>query len=63
MMYQQYQKGWIEVISGCMFAGKTEELIKESGLELLHVYDAFTRELPAEDSERIYFVCRRPARS
>ena len=39
-----------------------EELIKESGLELLHVYDAFTRELPAEDSERIYFVCRRPAR-
>ena len=39
-----------------------EELIKESGLELLHVYDAFTRELPAEDSQRIYFVCRRPAR-
>ena len=42
---------------------RVEELIKESGLELLHVYDAFTRELPAEDSERIYFVCRRPARS
>ena len=39
-----------------------EELIKESGLELLHVYDAFTRELPAEDSQRIYYVCRRPAR-
>jgi cyclopropane fatty-acyl-phospholipid synthase-like methyltransferase len=39
-----------------------EELIKESGLELLHVYDAFKRELPAEDSQRIYFVCRRPAR-
>ena len=39
-----------------------EELIKESGLELLHVYDAFTRELPAEDSQRIYFVCRRPVR-
>ena len=42
---------------------RVEELIKESGLELLHVYDAFTRELPAEDSERIYFVCRRPVRS
>ena len=41
---------------------RVEELIKESGLELLHVYDAFTRELPAEDSQRIYFVCRRPAR-
>ena len=39
-----------------------EDLIRESGLELLHVYDAFTRELPAEDSQRIYFVCRRPAR-
>lgn len=27
-MYKQYQLGWIEVITGCMFAGKTEELIK-----------------------------------
>lgn len=26
-MYQQYREGWLEVISGCMFAGKTEELI------------------------------------
>ncbi len=41
---------------------QVEELIRESGLQLLHVYDAFTKNLPAEDSERIYFVCRRPAR-
>lgn len=41
---------------------RVEELIKGSGLELLHVYDAFTKQSPAEDSERIYFVCRRPAR-
>ena len=27
-MYHQYKEGWIEVISGCMFAGKTEELIR-----------------------------------
>ena len=27
-MYHLYNKGWIEVISGCMFAGKTEELIR-----------------------------------
>ena len=27
-MYQNYQDGWLEVISGCMFAGKTEELIR-----------------------------------
>lgn len=28
MMYQQYRLGWIEIIVGCMFAGKTEELIR-----------------------------------
>lgn len=28
MMYHQYHPGFIEVISGCMFAGKTEELIR-----------------------------------
>lgn len=27
-MYHHYRPGWIEVISGCMFAGKTEELIR-----------------------------------
>lgn len=27
-MYQHYKDGWIETISGCMFAGKTEELIR-----------------------------------
>lgn len=27
-MYQLYRPGYIEVISGCMFAGKTEELIR-----------------------------------
>ncbi|WP_338981854.1 thymidine kinase [Spiroplasma endosymbiont of Eupeodes luniger] len=27
-MYVRYKDGWIEVISGCMFAGKTEELIR-----------------------------------
>jgi len=28
MMYNQYRPGWVEVIAGCMFAGKTEELIR-----------------------------------
>jgi len=27
-MYQSYKDGWLEVICGCMFAGKTEELIR-----------------------------------
>lgn len=39
-----------------------EQLLKKAGFELLHVYDAFTKKAPAGDSERIYFVCRRPAR-
>lgn len=41
---------------------RVEELIREAGLELLHIYDAFTKETPEETAERIYFVCRRPAR-
>lgn len=28
MMYHQYRPGMVEVITGCMFAGKTEELIR-----------------------------------
>lgn len=28
MMYHQYKDGTLEVITGCMFAGKTEELIR-----------------------------------
>ena len=27
-MYWRYKDGWVETISGCMFAGKTEELIR-----------------------------------
>ncbi len=27
-MYHEYRKGYLEVICGCMFAGKTEELIR-----------------------------------
>ena len=27
-MYHQYRGGWLEVICGCMFSGKTEELIR-----------------------------------
>lgn len=33
-MYQKYNEGWIEVITGCMFAGKTEELIRR--INILH---------------------------
>lgn len=34
-------------------------LVECSGLRLLHMYDAFTREPAREDSERIYVICQR----
>ncbi len=34
-------------------------LVERSGLRLLHMYDAFTREPAREDSERIYVICQR----
>ena len=35
-----------------------ESLIKEAGMDLLAVYDAYTMEPAAEDSERLFFVAR-----
>lgn len=32
--------------------------IKEAGMELVAVYDAFTRQAPKADSDRVYFVVR-----
>lgn len=34
-------------------------LVERSGLRLLHMYDAFTREPARKDSERIYVICQR----
>ena len=33
-------------------------LVKRSGLEFVAAYDAFTREVPSEQSERIYIIAR-----
>lgn len=33
-------------------------LIKQSGMEFVAAYDAFTRKMPREDSERIYIIAR-----
>ncbi|MDE6314669.1 MAG: class I SAM-dependent methyltransferase [Lachnospiraceae bacterium] len=38
--------------------GEVLALVKEAGLELVAVYDAFTREAPKEDSERVYIIAR-----
>lgn len=37
---------------------RVKELLELAGLEFLAVYDAFTWELPAWDSERVYFLAR-----
>ena len=34
------------------------EAVKEAGMELVAVYDAFTRQPPGKDSDRVYFVVR-----
>lgn len=36
-----------------------KEMLKKANLELLHVYDAFTKDEVKADSERIYFVARK----
>lgn len=50
--YQEthFQKAYdLETIKG---------LVEQSGLEYITAYDAFTREVPTEESERIYVVAR-----
>lgn len=37
---------------------RIEALIREAGMELVAVYDAFTEEEPAADSERVYVLAR-----
>ena len=39
------------------------ELVKKSGLKLLHIYDAFTHEPARKDSERVYVICQRPEKT
>lgn len=37
---------------------RVAELLKEAGLEFVAVYDAFTRQAPREESERVCFIAR-----
>ncbi|MDD3253239.1 MAG: class I SAM-dependent methyltransferase [Lachnospiraceae bacterium] len=37
---------------------EVKDALAEAGMELLVVYDAFTKEPPREDSERVYFIAR-----
>ena len=35
-----------------------KRLLEEAGMEFLAVYDAFTREEPKADSQRVYMIAR-----
>lgn len=41
---------------------EVKELLKQAGLALLAVYDAFTHEPAREDSERVYIIAKKPAK-
>ena len=38
--------------------GEIMDAIEESGMEFVAAYDAFTRDVPKADSERIYVIAR-----
>ena len=35
-----------------------KEALEEAGMEFVAVYDAFSKNLPKENSERLYFIAR-----
>jgi ubiquinone/menaquinone biosynthesis C-methylase UbiE len=56
-LYQRYEE---EHYQRAYTLDIIQTLVEKSGLELLHIYDAFTRQPAREDSERVYVICRRP---
>ncbi len=55
---RQYSKYEETHYQRCYSVEEITAALQKAGLELLEVYDAFTREAPRADSERIYFVAR-----
>ena len=54
-LYRKYEETHIQK---AYRISEVEESLAEAGMELLAVYDAFTREEPKEDSERVYVIAR-----
>lgn len=52
---EQQQKAWT--------IGEVEQTLKESGLELLNVYDAFTKTPPSSKSERYFYIAQKAVAS
>ncbi|MBO5278812.1 MAG: class I SAM-dependent methyltransferase [Lachnospiraceae bacterium] len=55
---EQYTKYVETHYQRCYRIDEIEKALKEAGMRLEAVYDAFTRETPKPDSERIYFIAR-----
>lgn len=53
--YRRYQEIHIQ---RAFSLDEIRQAVRESGMELLACYDAFTREAPKPNSERIYFIAR-----
>ena len=54
-LYEKYQE---EHYQRAYSLRRVRELLELSGMEFVAVYDAFTREAPREDSERVYVLAR-----
>ncbi len=54
-LYRKYEE---EHVQRAYSLQKVRELLEEAGLQAEAVYDAFTRNEPAAESERVYFIAR-----
>lgn len=59
-LYRKYQETHFQ---RAYSLDEVKQAVSEAGMEFIAVYDAFTREQPAEDSERIYFIVREKGKS
>ncbi len=55
---KQYTKYVETHYQRCYTIEELKAAIKEAGMELLHIYHAFTKEPLKEDSERVYIVAK-----
>lgn len=54
-LYRKYQETHYQ---RAYTLGEVRDAIRQAGMEFVAVYDAFTRNAPREDSERIYVIAR-----
>ena len=54
-LYRKYQETHYQ---RAYTLGEVKDAIRQAGMEFVAVYDAFTRNAPREDSERIYVIAR-----